>query len=256
MTTEYLLHEQLEHVLAALTPANELVCRALLATGLRISDVLTLKPEQIKRNVWVTEAKTGKSKQVGFSAELRDAILAQSSAAWAFPSPKDPAKHRTRQAVWADIKRAAAAFRLPQNVAPHSLRKVYAVELRNKYGDIERVQKALNHDRQATTMLYAMADHLLTTKPRRWKRRRPVKKDLTEIGGGCKMLPCITELDGCESTPGPESTLQSEELEPLPVLPRAWEDGYRSADRFYPSHETPDPEGWDYDPNEGVRLVW
>lgn len=70
------------------------------------------------------------------------------------------------------------------------------------------------------------------------------------------MLPCITELDGCENTPGPESTLQSEELKPLPVLPRAWEDGYRSADRFYPSHETPDHEGWDYDPNEGVRLIW
>lgn len=186
MTTEYLLHEQLDHVLAALTPANELVCRALLATGLRISDVLTLKPEQIKRNVWVTEAKTGKPKQIGFSAELRDAILAQSSARWAFPSPKDPRKHRTRQAVWADLKRAAAAFRLPQNVAPHSMRKVYAVELRKKYGDIERVRKALNHDREATTLLYALADHLLTSKPRRWKRRHAVKKELTKTGGAAR----------------------------------------------------------------------
>lgn len=137
MTTDYLLHEQLDHVLAALTPANELVCRALLTTGLRISDLLTLRPSQICAHCWIREAKTGKAKQIGFPADLREAILEQSSKWWAFPSPKDPQKHRTRQAVWADLKRAATAFRLPQNVAPHSMRKVYAVALREKYGDRE-----------------------------------------------------------------------------------------------------------------------
>ena len=172
MTTQYLLHEQLGHVLAALTPSNELVCRVCLTTGLRVSDVLQLRPEQIRRNIWITEAKTGKRKQIGFSDEMRRAILAQSSKHWAFPSPKNAAKHRTRQAVWADVKRAAKAFRLPQNVGTHSMRKVYAVELMERYGDIERVRKALNHDRYTTTMLYAMADKLLREKPSRHTRRR------------------------------------------------------------------------------------
>ena len=71
--------------------------------------------------------------------------------------------------MWKDIKRAAAALRLTQNAAPHSCRKVYAVELLEKYGNIERVRRALNHDRYATTMIYAMADKLLETKGR--KRR-------------------------------------------------------------------------------------
>ena len=54
------------------------------------------------------------------------------------------------------MKRAARAFRLPQNVAPHSLRKVYAVELLERYGDIQRVQRALNHSSIETTLIYAM----------------------------------------------------------------------------------------------------
>ncbi|MEG0756191.1 MAG: tyrosine-type recombinase/integrase, partial [Oscillospiraceae bacterium] len=72
-----------------------------------------------------------------------------------------------RQAVWADVKRAAKAFRLPQNIAPHSFRKVYAVELLEKYGDIERVKRALNHSSVEVTMIYAMSDKLLLAKKRK-----------------------------------------------------------------------------------------
>lgn len=170
MTTQYLLQEQVDRVLSALTWENELVCRTCLRTGLRVSDVLALRPDQIRPQIWVTESKTGKKKQIGFPAAEREAILAQASAQWAFPSPKNPAKHRTRQAVWADIKRAAKAFRIPQNVGVHSLRKVYAVDLLRKYGDIERVRNALNHSGYAVTMIYVMADRLMMTKPKRHRR--------------------------------------------------------------------------------------
>lgn len=170
MTTQYLLEEQLDRVLAALTPSNRLVCKACLHTGLRVSDVLTLRPDQIRAQAWVTESKTGKRKQIGFPAELRRDILAQASDDWAFPGRLDPAKHRTRQAVWRDIKRAAKAFRLPQNVGVHSLRKVYAVELLRKYGDIRRVRRALNHSGYAVTMLYVMADRLLVDQPKHRRR--------------------------------------------------------------------------------------
>ena len=166
MKTQYLLNEQVDRVLAALTKENELVCRACLRTGLRVSDVLQLRPEQIVTRCWVTESKTGKAKQIGFDEALRAEILQHASAVWAFPG-RDPSKHRTRQAVWRDIKRAARAFRLPQNAGTHSMRKVYAVQLMEKYGDIERVRKALNHDRYTTTMIYAMADKLMQEKPKR-----------------------------------------------------------------------------------------
>ena len=98
-------------------------------------------------------------------------IRAQAGPEWAFPG-KRPGTHKTRQAVWADVKRAARAFRLPQNVAPHSLRKVYAVELLERYGDIQRVQRALNHSSIETTLIYAMADKLLDAKLKQAKRRK------------------------------------------------------------------------------------
>lgn len=171
MTTDYLLHKEVEHVLAALTPTNRLVCEVMLHTGLRVSDVLSLRTEQLGPRMWVTESKTGKRKQVGLPKALLGRVLEQAGQEWAFPGRK-PGTHHTRQAVWADVKRAAVAFRLPQNAGTHSMRKVYAVDLRNKYGDIERVRRALNHDRMATTMIYAMADKLIGQRGRRGPKKR------------------------------------------------------------------------------------
>lgn len=81
--------------------------------------------------------------------------------------PQDPAGRLGRREA-----RRQGAFRLPQNVAPHSLRKVYAVELLERYGDIQRVQRALNHSSIETTLIYAMADKLLDAKLKQAKRRK------------------------------------------------------------------------------------
>lgn len=160
ITTEYLLNKQLEHVLAALTPSNELVMRTILHTGMRVSDVLNLKTSDLQPSGWYTEQKTGKKRRYGLPGPLLAAIKAQAGEVWAFPG-RDESKHRTRQAVWKDVKRAAVAFRLPQNVGTHSARKVYAVELMHKYGNIRKVQQNLNHSSPMVTAIYAMSDQLL-----------------------------------------------------------------------------------------------
>lgn len=169
MRTEYLIDREVQLVLDLLTYENRLVMRTLLHTGLRIGDVLQLRPEQLKPNFWVTEQKTGKRKQVGLPEPLLSDLRSSSDSMWVFPGSK-PGKHRTRQAVWKDVKRAAAAMRLIANAAPHSARKVYAVKLLEKYGDIERVRRALNHGGIEVTLIYAMADKQLAAKGR---RRRP-----------------------------------------------------------------------------------
>ena len=165
MTAEYLIHREMEHVFAALMPGNRLVCRVCVATGLRVSDVLALRTEQLAPQFWITEQKTKKKRRVNLTKELLEQLQAQAGETWVFPSVKDPRKHRTRQAVWHDVKRASKAFRLPQNVSPHSLRKVYAVELLSRCkGDTGRVQRALNHSDAATTMIYVMAYQLYQSK--------------------------------------------------------------------------------------------
>jgi integrase len=168
LRTEYILDREVELILAALTPRNRLVIRTALTTGLRVGDVLALKPERLKPHFWVTEQKTGKKRQVGLPEPLLSDLKKHAGKYWVFPG-RDPKKHHTRQAVWKDVKRAAKLFRLPQNVAPHSFRKVYAVELMQKYGDIERVRRALNHGSETITMIYALADTQMKAK---YKRRR------------------------------------------------------------------------------------
>lgn len=165
-----MLEREVELVLSALTPQNRLVMRTALQTGLRVGDVLALKPDRLKPHFWVTEQKTGKPRQVGLPEPLLSDLKKNAGADWVFPG-RNPRKHHTRQAVWKDVKRAAAAFRLPQNIGPHSARKVYAVELLRKYGNIERVRRALNHSSEAVTLVYAMADAQLEAKYRRRRAR-------------------------------------------------------------------------------------
>lgn len=176
MTTAYLLDSQINLIFAALMPDNRRVLQVMLRTGLRVDDVLNLKREQLARQFWVTEKKTGKRKHVGLPDWLiKEISRAAGKSEWAFPSPVDATKHRTRQAVWKDLKRVSAALRIPVNVGTHSMRKAYAVDLMEKYGDIERVRRDLNHSSPTITMLYAMADVLTVSAAHRkptYKRRR------------------------------------------------------------------------------------
>lgn len=56
------------------------------------------------------------------------------------------------------------------------MRKVYSVELLKKYGDVERVQRALRHADVNVTMLYAMADQMLEAKNKRRRDRAGRRK--------------------------------------------------------------------------------
>lgn len=170
MKTDYILHKELDKVLDLLTPGNRIVMKTAIQTGLRISDVLELRRDKLARQFWIVERKTGKRRRVNLTESLLSEILLQSEGSvWAFPGRK-PGEHRTRQAVWRDVKRAQKAFRLPQNLGTHTARKVYAVELFDRYGDLQRVRRALNHNSIEVTVLYAMADEL--TRRRLSKRKK------------------------------------------------------------------------------------
>lgn len=162
MRADYVWKDNLSHVFAALMPANRLACEVSLATGLRINDVLALTRQQVEKGRFtVQEQKTGKNKRVALSAPLQERILAQAGTLYAFPGRCSGKQHRTRQAVYKDIRRAAKAFRLEEHITPHSMRKVYAVNQYHKSGgDLKRVQELLNHSSESVTMIYALADAL------------------------------------------------------------------------------------------------
>lgn len=165
--TGYVEPDAFRLLLTALMPANRLALETSMTTGLRISDVLHLKTADLVRTArpTITERKTGKRRRVYFPRALRDALLLQAGRFYIFEGRYDEQKPRTRQAVFKDLKRVAALYRIDgekirANIAPHTARKIYAVQDFRAHGSLERVRRLLNHDSEAVTALYALADRL------------------------------------------------------------------------------------------------
>ena len=156
--SRYQTPEMMEHVLALLTPPNRLVARVMLQTGLRISDVLKFRKEEVRRSMRIREQKTNKPRTVRLPERLVDELRGDGKPGWCFPGWRDPGKPRTRQAVWSDFCRAAKILRLAQ-VSPHSCRKTFSVDYFRKYG-LEKTQRVLNHENPEVTVLYALSDVL------------------------------------------------------------------------------------------------
>lgn len=136
-------------------------------TGWRVDDVLNLKTKvihkalELKRPcVSITEQKTGKKSKRYIDKALLLRVYAQAGQIYCFEGRDDYRRHRTRQAVFIDLKKCAQKFKIKMNFAPHSLRKNYAVYLRKQGKTLEEIQKILNHTDITTTLLYAMSDEL------------------------------------------------------------------------------------------------
>lgn len=161
----YVVKKDLESVIDKLYQDNKLVMQICLATGLRVSDVLNLRIGDVRQNkrIRIVESKTNKNKNIYIPAKLREEILRTRSAGrqdayYVFEGRTNQFKHRTRQAVWKDIKRVLREYCFEFDCSPHSSRKIYAVNKYKETGDIEKVQKLLNHDYKSTTLLYALSD--------------------------------------------------------------------------------------------------
>lgn len=159
---DYIKEETICHILSALMPENRLAVLVSMTTGLRIGDVLALRTECLKRDRFtIKEEKTGKSRRIRLGKELRDELFSQAGRFYVFEHRLDPKRHRTRQAVNKDLKRACELFRVKGvNVTPHTARKIYSVKQYKRTGSLEHVQELLNHSSEAVTLIYAMADEI------------------------------------------------------------------------------------------------
>lgn len=166
MRSDYIATDAIGALLWALTPADSLICQIVLQTGWRIDDVLEIKTEQAvnalklkKTALTICEKKTGKRSRKYIPRDLLQKCANQGGAIYLFEGRDSIEKHRTRQAVFMDLKRTAKKFGLKINLSPHSLRKNYAVFIYENYG-FERVKKELNHTNDFVTMIYAFANQL------------------------------------------------------------------------------------------------
>ena len=157
--TEYIKPNDYNKVYMVMQYDNALALRTSLETGLRIGDVLALKPENIQgRTIHCTAQKTGKTVKKTISADLCNRLKQIAGDKWIFTG-RDGTDHKTRGALWKDVKKASKELGFSVNFGCHSARKTYAVELFKEHG-ITDVQKELQHDNLETTLLYVFA-HLL-----------------------------------------------------------------------------------------------
>ena len=163
--SEWVDGDTLALVLAAMMPGNALAVEVSLATGLRIDDVLAIKVETVRRTPrpYVRDSKTGKTHRVYLPRELRERMLAQAGRVYVWEHRTDWTRHKTRQAVYKDMRQAAAVFerngRRGADVRPHSARKCAAVRA-YKRGGLDAAAALLNHDEghPLVTLLYALSD--------------------------------------------------------------------------------------------------
>lgn len=161
MRSDWVSHDEIGMILKALTPPNRLAIEMTLRYGMRIGDVLATKRSDVEHGSWTyKEQKTGKNRRVRVCDSFRARLLAQSGRIFVFEGRCKNSAHRTRQAVYKDIRRVAQALRIKPHISPHSARKIYAVDAFKRYGNIKQVQRLLNHSDPTTTMIYALADDL------------------------------------------------------------------------------------------------
>lgn len=189
MRTDYINEDQLNIVLAAMMPANRLAVQVSLHTGLRISDVLAIKTEQVKKGqrIYVRDSKTGKRHRVWLPQRFRELMLAQAGRVYVWEHRTDWTKHRDRSTVYKDMVRAAQVYKRSEllddglTISPHTARKVAAVRA-YRAGGLEAAQQLLQHDPEhpLVTLRYALADKpdmMAALYARRRRRRRKKAND-------------------------------------------------------------------------------
>lgn len=233
MRSTYISRPEMGHILAALMPDNRRVMRLAMYTGLRVGDCLAIKTADLKYRMTVRESKTGKTRRVCIPRDLLAELEANAGRIWVFEGRTDPRKHRTRQAVYKDVKRVSRMYQRahsirPGQVSPHSARKLAAVEAYHA-GGMAAAQRLLNHSDPAVTALYALSDLVAERPPAalgpgpsagRGGVGRRCKRGGEDQAGGTGHVPTAPSRHACAQ--GPQSPGRRRAR---PIVPRAGADG-------------------------------
>ena len=141
------------------------------STGLRISDILTLKARQCcVSKAYIRERKTGKNRAV----YIRKSIREQCAAYAARNNIPDNGRMFTisRQAVWKAFKRAARKEHICTNIGTHTMRKSYSKAYIDKGYTVQELQKRLNHSHLGDTLGYLTSNSQLGLDEHGNKRRK------------------------------------------------------------------------------------
>lgn len=127
-------------------------------TGLRISDILSLKVGDVQGwDIFIREKKTGKPREVKMPSELKKAVRSftkgMSRHEYLIKSRIGKNKPITRGMAYVILNQVADEFGLDR-IGTHSLRKTYGYQHYKKFNDLALLQIALNHNSIKETKRY------------------------------------------------------------------------------------------------------
>ncbi|GAC1309799.1 MAG: site-specific tyrosine recombinase XerD [Steroidobacteraceae bacterium] len=137
----------------------------LYATGLRVSELVSLKHNQVNLNQGVIRVvgKGNRERLIPLGDEAvkwveqfmkgpRAEILLERQTDYLFPTRRGD--RMTRQAFWHIIKRYSKKAGVDKELSPHTLRHAFATHLLNHGADLRVVQMLLGHSDLSTTQIY------------------------------------------------------------------------------------------------------
>jgi integrase/recombinase XerD len=166
-----LTEQDVEKLLAApdindpLGVRDRTMLETLYASGLRVSELVTLQVAQVSQDMGVVRivGKGAKERLVPLGEEAlnwlkrylkqaRPQILQQRAADAMFVTSRGGAM--TRQSFWHLLKRYSTQAGLTKPISPHTLRHAFATHLLNHGADLRVVQLLLGHSDISTTQIY------------------------------------------------------------------------------------------------------
>lgn len=144
-----------------------LACRLMYEAGLRVSEVVSLRTDQLEATpaggeIVVRDGKGGVDRRLGIGRELRSDLeewmerLEEEypESPWLFPTRNG--KHVRRNHLFRTVKRAAERAELPEAglISPHTLRHSFATRWLRRGGNLEALRRALGHADLRTTQEY------------------------------------------------------------------------------------------------------
>jgi integrase/recombinase XerD len=170
-------NEVLQFLACAPGPKHRAILTTCYAAGLRISEVLHLRPTDIDSRRMVIRVDQGKGQQdryVMLSPKLLELLRTwwrvERSPAWLFPGDR-PGHAISKTAVEKACHTARRRCGIPKPITPHLLRHAFAVHLLEAGTDVRTIQLLLGHRSLATTARYlriATIKVCATTSPLDW----------------------------------------------------------------------------------------
>jgi site-specific recombinase XerD len=139
------------------------VCYLLAATGLRISELLGIRLDQVKNDQWVVDGKSGRSRYVyigdktrlvieNYLIHSRPALQRQTSPPYLLLSNKG--LKLNDRSVRKIITRLVSSDKLPKGFHPHAFRHSFASMVLENGMNLRFIQELLGHESVETTSQY------------------------------------------------------------------------------------------------------